>query len=300
MSQRYQSKRPVRGRWPNAGLWVVGLGVLGLAAAGWLWFSNNAPSGSAVRPVSQLTTADFHSLAFSPTEPETVFFGHHHGLLVSRDGGRTWEPTSLQNADAMALAVPLSNPNVMYAAGHEVFFKSTDGGASWQAINTNLPGLDIHGFAVDPQNADTVYANVVGFGMFTSHDGGMTWAALPPSPPSTFNLVVGETPQTLYAAAGDSGLLRSTDGGQQWSRLSSLPGVTIAVTYDAARRRVYAGNDAGLFASDNGGATWAVLGPQGAILAIAVSPLDATRILAVDASGNVFASRDGGVTWAGE
>lgn len=33
--------------------------------------------------------ADFHALAFGPTEPDVVFFGHHNGVMRSQDGGRT-------------------------------------------------------------------------------------------------------------------------------------------------------------------------------------------------------------------
>ncbi|MCI0554958.1 MAG: YCF48-related protein, partial [Anaerolineae bacterium] len=159
--------------------WLIGAGVALIVIVGvWFVFSNQGSVNPPAQPISKLSTADFHSLAFSLTEPETVFFGHHNGLLMSQNGGKDWESTALKNADAMALALPLSDPRIMYAAGHDVFFKSNDGGETWNPVSTDLPGTDIHGFTVDPENANHVYAHVVGFGIFGSEDGGNTWTQL--------------------------------------------------------------------------------------------------------------------------
>lgn len=281
---------------------VIAIALLSLG--GW-WLSR---SGSSAPFISRLSTNDFHSLIFSPTEPNTVFFGHHGGMMVSRDSGHTWQPASLQNADAMALAAPPSSPQIMYAAGHDVLVKSTDGGMTWQALTTNLPGTDIHGFAADPQNADHVFANVVGTGIWSSQDGGMTWAPLPSSaPPSTVNLAVGKNAQTLYvavyAATGEPGLWRTENGGQTWSSVSGAPSDGgVAVAYDSSTGRLYVttlGNTAGLYASSDDGATWTALGLKGTLLALAVSPLDSKHIIAVDEAGRVYASRDAGATWSG-
>jgi photosystem II stability/assembly factor-like uncharacterized protein len=284
--------------------WLVILGIVLLLVAGlWIVFSNRQPENASARPISRLRTADFHSLAFSPTEPETIFFGHHDGLLVSHNGGKDWQSTTFSNADAMALAVPPSNPQIMYAAGHEVFYKSTDAGQTWRTVTTDLPGLDIHGLTVDPENADRVYAHVVGFGIFNSEDGGSKWTKLSDTaPPSAFNLAVGESSESIYVAAGQAGLWHSLDGGRTWTRVSESPGEgVIAVTYVRANGRLYMttlGNSAGLYVSDDNGQSWKAMGLKGTLLAIAVSPLDPNHIVVVSDQGEVFASRDGGLTWS--
>jgi photosystem II stability/assembly factor-like uncharacterized protein len=303
--QRERERIRVKKKQQGSRQLMVGGIVLVLIAAVWFLFMNRGTENSNIRAISRLTTTDFHSLAFSLTEPETVFFGHHGGLLVSANGGRDWESTSLTNADAMALALPASNPQVMYAAGHDVFFKSTDGGATWESVGTNLPGTDMHGFTVDPENADHVFAHVVGFGVFDSEDGGSTWTLLSDAvPSSTFNLAVGEDSQTLYAAAGEAGLLQSVDGGQTWSSLPEGPDAgALAVTYVRADGRVYVttlGPVAGLYFSEDDGLTWTFAGLKEIILAIAVSPLDPNHLIVVNNAGEVFASRDGGISWLDE
>lgn len=282
--------------------------ILLIAALGAWWMAARGASGeTTTQPISHLSTRDFHALAFSPSDPNTVFFGHHGGLLVSRDGGRTWAPTTLQNADAMALALPLADAQVMYAAGHDVFFKSTDAGTTWQPVAANLPGTDIHGFAADPDDANSVYAYIVGYGIFGSRDGGSTWTLLSAGvPPSTFNLAVGPSAQSLFAAAGQSGLLRSLDGGTTWSPVASLPGAgapaagAIAVVYDRNSGKLVVstlGAGAGLYGSSDAGATWTSLGLNGTFLAVAIDSRDPSHLITVDERGRVYTSRDGGETW---
>lgn len=281
---------------------VAGLGVAVASWSVWRLRASVGPSGAG-QPISRLQTQDFHSLAFSPEEPDTVYFGHHGGLLVSRDGGRKWQPTSLQNVDAMALAAPPSDPQIRYAAGHNVFLKSVDGGQTWQSVGSNLPGLDIHGFAVDPDRSDLVYAHVVGFGLFRSEDAGEIWE-LRSTNLAAVNLAVGETAETIYATGAQSGLLLSIDGGRTWSPIPGPIGEgALAVSFHRPTGRLYVttfGRGGGLYLSSDAGETWQTLGLKANLLAVAVSPHDPGRLIAVDDQGWVYASHDAGVTWSNQ
>jgi photosystem II stability/assembly factor-like uncharacterized protein len=301
VKRKEQLRRKHQQKTTSVGLIAVGL-ILILVFSFWIILSKGQSGNADALPISQLTTNDFHSLAFSAVDPETIFFGHHDGLLISKNGGREWASSTLKNVDAMALALPSSNPKVLYAAGHDIFFKSNDGGETWESIPTNLPGSDIHGFAVDPDDDMKVYAHIVGYGLYGSNDGGHMWKVLSENiPPSTFNLVVGKDAQSLYAAAGDAGLWQSEDGGKTWAAIQTIPDHgAIAVTYSRISRRLYVttiSNLAGLYVSDDNGQSWASLELTGTWLAVAVSPLDQDHIVMVNDQGQVFASRDGGKSW---
>jgi len=74
----------------------------------------------------------------------------------------------------------------------------------------------------------------------------------------------------------------------------------VALAYSPANKRLYVTtleNGAGLYASDDGGATWIRLGLKGTLLAIAVSPQDPNRLIAVSDKGDIYTSRDSGLTW---
>lgn len=258
-------------------------------------------------PIATLRTADFHALAFSPSEPQVLFFGHHHGILRSDDGGRTWRPlVERRNFDAMGLAAaPGASPR-LYLAGHDVFQVSTDGGSSWRPVAHDLPGTDIHGFAMSPDDPQRLYAFVVGHGVFVSADGGRAWERLDSGLPGdvTALAAAGGSPETLYAGGMRSGLLRSADGGRTWSPVRAglgTRGVMALAVDPTTRQTVYAGVDGGLYKSTDGSTTWSRLSfPGDNVVALAVSPAQPSVIVALtvrDGQGLVFRSEDGGITW---
>src|SRR5437867_13301072 len=51
--------------------------------------SSNGNSNSGA--ISVLQAPDYHALAFSPDDPNEMFFGYHNGIKRINDGGRTWQ-----------------------------------------------------------------------------------------------------------------------------------------------------------------------------------------------------------------
>lgn len=283
------------------------LALVAMAAAGQLLGAGRG--GGDGGPLATLQTADFHALAFSPDDPNVVFFGHHHGIMRSDDGGRTWSAL-VQRAgfDAMGMAVSHGNSRQIYLAGHNVFQTSPDGGKSWQPVEHNLPGTDIHAFAMSPDDPARLYAFVVGHGFFQSADGGRQWQPLPNQPPGGIPPLVaaGGSPETLYVGREQGGLLRSSDGGQSWTPIGEqLADRTVfSLALDpTARQILYAGTDDGLHRSMDGGATWSRLPLPGSnVVALTVSPAQPNVVLAIavkDRQGLVFRSVDGGTSWSG-
>lgn len=258
-------------------------------------------TSSEARPISTLYTSDFHSLAFSPQDPDAVYFGHHNGLMISEDGGYTWQSwLNQRNWDAMGLAV---SEGAFYVAGHDIFFKSADW-KNWEPLRHNLPGTDIHGFAADPDNPQVLYAFVVGYGLYTSNDGGSVWQSAGAKLPQGIMAlaVTAGTPKAIIAGDMQSGLLRSTDNGATWSKVAGGFAGKYATGVAAAPKTpglLYAGSNQGLFRSNDAGATWLPLSLGVEAMGIAVSPTDGQIVLVVDAKGQVYRSEDGGASWGG-
>jgi photosystem II stability/assembly factor-like uncharacterized protein len=288
---------------PGRPLRPLQIAIPALAAVIAVLFVLGQGRGGSGGSVARLDTDDVHALLFSPLDPNTVFFGHHDGLLVSVDQGGSWQTASLTGADAMSLAASPQNPQRIYAAGHEVFLRSDDGGQSWAPVAGDLQGADIHAFAASPEDANLVYAYVANVGLQMSRDGGTTWRPLAGDAGQVTALAAGPGGQ-LYAGTAMEGVFESTDGGQSWQRggLSSFGTQITALALDLDSGEVYAGAMMGTMPMLHrrvASGAWETVsfGGTNPILAIALSPHEQGLLLLADQSGRVYRSRDAGGTW---
>ncbi|HEY4621129.1 MAG TPA: YCF48-related protein [Gaiellaceae bacterium] len=233
------------------------LAIAVVAAGGAFFFAKKqaqAPAEQVAPPATGLPhTPDYHALLVSPTDARRIVLGTHAGLYESSDGGRTWRPGQLAGNDAMNLV--RTGSGVEWAAGHNVLFQSADGGGTWEEVRPDrLPGLDLHGFAVDSSDGKTLYAAVAGEGLYRSTDGGRTFSLVSKDVGgSVFGLAVLPTGRIL-AADSDRGVLASDDGGQSWDTVLRAPIVGLAV--NPAEPSVVLAAGAAVHLSRDGGRTW--------------------------------------------
>ena len=249
------------------------------------------------------------------------------GLCSVKDGHAAfrgeWTLAPIEN---LFFAAAPSHPSVVYAWGSGIW-RSDDGGSQWAPTAESGPStLDVLAFAVDPSDADRLYAQVrlltVGQELtqfIESTDGGRTWMVAGVGLPGDdiAALVVDDRdPAVLYAEARLS-LWKSTDGGATWSVLSGpgAPGGCTPPAVDSqpipcpalavgggTPSRVYAADAAGVHRSDDGGATWQLTAlataPGKEIGQLLVASDDDRTVLASSSVfEGVWTSADRGETW---
>ena len=240
--------------------------------------ADSIPADAGARMLDQLTRqeAQYEQLRLSAAlEPEQQQVWAALGpqpILSARTLGT---PRNNVSGRVSAIAVDpryngSSNQTVYIGGAQGGIWKSTDAGANWTPLTDNQPSLASGAIAIDPNNANIVYAGTgegsrcalcyYGAGLLKSNDGGATWSVITgptstraPQIPvflnatftrlaidssntstiyacTTFGSTAAPTSEPLQISVGQVGVWKSTDGGASWRNLD--PGGTDA-TYTA-------------------------------------------------------------------
>ena len=164
---------------------------------------------------------DFHSMAFSPVNPNLIYGSFQGTIQRSTDQGKTWEIVS-RDLQPVYLTADSQNENRVYAAdaqGQGVLV-SMDKGVVWHSLSGELEGGLVSTIAVHPTNADIIFAfseRLGGLGKST--DAGATWKKTNESFNSEMVLHLAfdrNNPATLYALTVENKLYKSIDTGDNW------------------------------------------------------------------------------------
>jgi photosystem II stability/assembly factor-like uncharacterized protein len=179
-------------------------------------------------------------------------------------------------------------------------FRSRDLGATW--LNADV-GLFLNAaliIAVDPRDSSHLLAGT-DLGILSSHNAGRSWV------PEARDLIIGAVFALAYSSDGEyvmcasaSGVFRHDQGG--WRRVEA-PDAAIparALVAGPTNNRFYLLGRSQLFASDDGGRTFAAVAglPQPSEITALVAMPASADILVAAIGGRAMISNDGGRNWS--
>jgi photosystem II stability/assembly factor-like uncharacterized protein len=256
-------------------------------ASGTIYLSPNG--GTSWKPVRKSSGHAVLALAFDPARPGRLLAGTRGaGIWSSADAGLSWQ--SQQGSEARTVRAFAFLNGAALAASDEGVLSSRDGGP-WSSAG--LPQVRISALTVLPASSTGANGTVVAGGdatqgteplpLFSSTDGGQTWAAVPVTGPAG---VVGGSSMVAALASGpaprqgmrallmgtNTGLFVTRDRGASWQQLTgggALPATDVTSLAVAPRRtdRLYVASDGGgsaqggLWVSSDAGGHFASLAP---------------------------------------
>lgn len=206
-------------------------------------------------PVSDyLGSLAISHIAVNPNNPDSIWAatgdfdtsgltsGNTIGVILSTDGGNSWETTSLikePSFGASTLRKIIIHPqttNQLLVAGRRGIWKTVDAGATWKKVCDSI----ITDIEINPKQPNIIFAamgqlyNNGTAGILRSNDFGDTWQVLETGIPpkgeiSRLEIELAPTyPDYIYAIGVNSrtngfhSIYCSTDGGNSWTMQSSL------------------------------------------------------------------------------
>src|SRR3989441_2814869 len=109
----------------------------------------------------------------------------------------------------------------LYAATGDAIARLDEADGAW-AVELSLHGSGAQCLAVDPSDADHVYAGLREGGVRRTTDGGGSWVDCQLPQPGVFSLAVSAADGAVYAGTEPSALFCSDDEGETWRELEAL------------------------------------------------------------------------------
>jgi photosystem II stability/assembly factor-like uncharacterized protein len=135
-----------------------------------------------------------------------------------------WRHAGYNHPFVNALDYDRDDPSVLYAAAGNGLIRVSDRGERWKIL-TGSEVTELQDVAVDPNAPGTIYFSHTA-GIRVSHDRGATWsdASTTLRRKYTAPIRVDRTRQGVLVAGNEQGIFRSEDGGKSWS-LSGAAGI---------------------------------------------------------------------------
>ncbi len=250
---------------------AAGIGVLKSFDGGENWTLYNNGMGNAT----------VGRMVIHPEDPLILWAATSNGIFKTTNGGESWQ--NKKGGNFKELVMKPDDPAILYASTGGSFYRSANGGESWEQINSGLPGGSRAVIAVSPASPQLVYFLLTTSdsfkGLYRSTDAGLNFTVRSTSPnimgwdcnggsggQAWYDLEVAAdpvNPEVLFA--GGVNCFKSPDGGTSWEISShwwgdcGVPSVHAdlhVLEYNPLDGRLYAGNDGGIYWTDDQGTSW--------------------------------------------
>jgi hypothetical protein len=251
------------------------------------------------------------------------------GLSLCERTNSEWAETRRTLNDVNITSV-IAREGVILAGTNDGVFRSDDVGQTWRAASAGLTIRYVRWLAFHPDLSDCELAGTEPGAIFISHNGGESWREcsevtalrksgrwyLPYSPEAGCVRGFAFHGQRAYAAVEVGGVLVSDDAGDSWRLATGSNGRGSLTTpasplidsdvhsidvHPSSPDLVFAPTHAGLYRSNDGGASWTNL-YRCYCRAAWIDPTDADHIIFgpadnVDTMARIEETHDGGRTW---
>ena len=291
----------------NTNVIYIGTGDRDAGDSGGMGVFKSTDGGLTFTPFnSGMEDAKVGRLIIDPNDHLTLYAATDKGLFKSTDGGLAWD-TKISGNFKEVVFKP-DDPSVIYASKSGRFYRSTDAGENWQQ-NLQVGNHQRAVIGVSEADPEVVYFVAVDNssygGTYRSDDAGENWTLMSDTPnimswgcnggtggQGWYDLDVAVDPvdaNVLYV--GGVNVFRSSDGGATWNISShwvgncGVPGVHAdchVLEFSPLDHKLYAGNDGGLYYTENGGVTWPEISNGlaiGQVYRIGQSALDKDRVI---------------------
>ena len=202
-------------------------------------------SDNFARVAGEMIQAPVLSIASVPSNPDQMYAGtYRHGILISRDGGASWNPAGdifHERLSVTGIAVdPQNDRNVFARVLFERIYKSTDGGSAWHAVWSGMPDTaEVEAISIAPSDPSRMFAGT-DKGLYYSQNAGESWALRGLDALTVFAIWIDpRDPNTVLAGATD-GWYYTNNAGNAWTR-SGLAQVSVSAIVRDANGVFYAG-----------------------------------------------------------
>ena len=224
------------------------------------------------------------------------------GFFKSTDGGVTWkESKELREQAVHAMTQAKADPNLIYVGTKDGVWVSTNSGDDFKRVESGTMPLDINSFAVDPKNANTLYAGTT-WRPYKSTDNGKNWHLIKTGmidDSDIFAITINQTDTSHVIASACSGIYESLNGGENWKKIQGIPSTSRRtrdiVQHPTRPGTIFAGTTEGFWMSVNGGKSWSMTTSRNMeVNKIAVHPDMPDRVFIATNNFGVLVSNDGG------